>query len=235
MPIKTMKSAVYFGSKTIYLDMVTAAKSLLMNSDVDRIYFLIEDDHFPYEIPETIQTINISKIVPQIYGESCPNMNTEWTYIGLIRTAFTKILPDEKILSIDCDTIVDKDISELWDINLDGFYFAAVKEPWLSRQNGYLYCNAGVMMINLKKLREDRKDDQMIEALKIRRFPLVCQDVLNEYCKGSILEIPSDYNASQFTSETLNRKIVHYAGYRLLWREEPLWKKYEAIPWFGSV
>ena len=231
-----MKSAVYFGSKEIYQDMVTSSKSLLMHSDVEQIYFLIEDDDFPYKIPKIIQTINISKTVPQIYGESCPNMHTEWTYIGLIRTALTKIFPDEeRILSIDCDTIVDKDISELWEINMDGFYFAAVKEPWLSRSYGYLYCNAGVMMLNLKKLREDFKDNQMIEALKTRRFPLVCQDVLNEYCRGSVLELPSDYNASQFTSETSNKKIIHYAGMRMRWRDEPLWQKYEKIPWSGSV
>ena len=45
-----MKYAVYFGSREIYWDMATSAKSLLINSDVDKIFFLIEDDEFPYEI-----------------------------------------------------------------------------------------------------------------------------------------------------------------------------------------
>jgi hypothetical protein len=39
--------------------MVTAAKSLLIHSNVDKIYFLIEDDNFPYELPPKTTTINI--------------------------------------------------------------------------------------------------------------------------------------------------------------------------------
>ena len=40
--------------------MLTAAKSLLMHSNVEKIYFLIEDDEFPYEVPQEIECINIS-------------------------------------------------------------------------------------------------------------------------------------------------------------------------------
>lgn len=40
--------------------MLTAAKSLLIHSNVDKIYFLIEDDIFPYDTPVEIECINIS-------------------------------------------------------------------------------------------------------------------------------------------------------------------------------
>ena len=46
-----MRAAVYCGTRNLYKNMITAAKSLLIHSNVEKIYFLIEDDIFPYEIP----------------------------------------------------------------------------------------------------------------------------------------------------------------------------------------
>lgn len=39
-----MRAAAYSGTRNIYDKMLTAAKSLLMHSNVEKIYFLIEDD-----------------------------------------------------------------------------------------------------------------------------------------------------------------------------------------------
>lgn len=229
-----MKSAVYFGSHHIYDDMIPASKSLLSNSDVDKIYFLIEDDVYPHEIPSCIETINIRDVVPTIFSPNSPNYGSNWTYIGLIRAALTKIFPNfDTILSIDCDTIVDKDVSDLWDFDISYYYFAAVKEPHLSMATRSLYVNAGVMLLNLKKLREDKKDDEFIHALNTNRYYFVCQDVMNACCQGHILEIPSDYNASDYTVPTDNKKIIHYAGNRH-WRDYDIVKKYREMPWIQT-
>jgi hypothetical protein len=55
-----MKAAVYCGTRNLYPDMITAAKSLLLHSDVDKIYFLTEDDNFPLILPPKTKNINIS-------------------------------------------------------------------------------------------------------------------------------------------------------------------------------
>lgn len=55
-----MHAAVYSGTRNIYEKMMTASKSLLRYSDVDKIYFLIEDDIFPYDLPDTYECINVS-------------------------------------------------------------------------------------------------------------------------------------------------------------------------------
>ena len=181
-----MKAAVYFGSREIYYDMVASYKSLLVNSDVDKIYLLIEDNEFPFELHPAVETINISKLVPTLFNPESPNYGSNWTYIGLIRSALTKVFPQlDRILSIDCDTVVLNDISELWDIDLDDYYVAGVKEPVLSQQHGYLYINAGVTMWNLKKLREDCMDDQMIYSLNVRMFSMKSAKVTFWNCRQS--------------------------------------------------
>lgn len=227
-----MKAAVYFGSYHIYYDMVSAYKSLLANSDVDKIFLLIEDDKFPFPLHPAVQTINIKTLVPKLFNPQGKNYNTLWTYIGLIRGALAKVFYEyDKILSIDCDTVVVRDVSELWDIPLDDYYVAGVKEPVLSAQHHSLYINAGVTMWNLKKMREDGKDDELIYALNTRPYIFCSQDALNEVLAGGILELPSIYNATRYTEETENYKIAHFAGSNPPnWRDLDIVKYYRDMP-----
>lgn len=53
------RAAVYCGTKNLYKDMLIAAKSLMVNSSVEKIYFMIEDDKFPYLLPSCIKCINV--------------------------------------------------------------------------------------------------------------------------------------------------------------------------------
>ena len=149
--------AAYCGTRNLYEDMLTAAKSLIMNSSIDKIYFIIEDDKFPYLLPDCIECINISN--QTYFRPDGPNFKSIFTYMALIRAALTKVLPDEDlVLSLDVDTIIDENIDELWEIDMEKYYMAAVREP--KRSTGsFLYTNFGVCLVNLKKLREVKKDD----------------------------------------------------------------------------
>ena len=83
----------------------------------------------------------------------------------LLRAALSQLFPHlDKILSLDCDTLIQDNISELWDLPLDDYYFAAVREPQKSTEN-FVYINVGVMMFNLKKIREEHQDDKYIYNL----------------------------------------------------------------------
>ena len=218
-----MKVAVYTGTRNIYKDMIPAAKSLLIHSDVDKIYFLIEDDKFPYELPPEIECKNVSR---QAYFRSNgPNFASSWTYMVLMRAALSKIFPQyDKILSLDVDTIVNENISSLWDINLDGYYLAAVREEHKSHDD-FLYINMGVALLNLKQLRKDHKDDEIIRAINTKPYDYKEQDCINELCQGHIYRIPADYNINNWTLGAKHRKIIHYAAVKG-WQKFPLVQKY---------
>ena len=224
-----MRAAAYCGTRNLYSDMVTAAKSLLMNSNVDKIYFIIEDDEFPYELPSDI--FEIISVKDQTYFlPGSPNYKNSWTYMVLIRAALSKILPQEvdKVLSLDVDTIVDKDISELWDLDLSNYYLAAVREPFKSN-GSRLYINFGVTMLNLQKLRETHKDDEIIHALNVKYYYANEQDCFNDLCQGFMYLLPGDYNVSNFTSKPITEeKIIHYAGLRY-WNDFSSVKKYRDL------
>ena len=217
-----MKAAVYCGTSNLYADMVPAVKSLLANSDVDKVYLLIEDDVFPYELPACVESINVSE--QTYFPKDGPNYRNGWTYMVLMRAALHRIFPDlDEILSLDVDTIVAKDISGLWEYDISDSYIAGVKEPGKSR--GMVYINCGVMRMNLKKIR-DGKGDEIIRALNTKHYPFNEQDCINELCQGGILEIPSDYNANNYVAPTTTPKVVHFAAIRN-YQGHPLVKMYK--------
>ena len=78
----------------------------------------------------------------------------------LLRVFYTKLFPHlDKIIAFDNDTIVNKNVSELWDIDLGDNYMAGVRDTEKFNRN-MLYVNVGVIIYNLKKIREDKKDEE---------------------------------------------------------------------------
>lgn len=202
--------AVYAGTRNVYGAMATAAKSLAIHNRMDRIVLLTEDDTFPETLPGYVETINVSG--QKWFDPRGANYECFWTWMSLIRCAITKILPDEDaVLYLDVDTIVEADLTELFETDLGEWMLAACKEPTRSRP-ALPYYNAGVMMMNLRGLREHGLDDDMIRILNDRKFWWPDQDVLNAVCQGMIREISGDYNACDFVIHGMNPKIIHYAA-----------------------
>ena len=132
--------------------------------------------------------------------------------MALIKAAFTKIFPEiDTVLSLDVDTIVNENVSDLWDIDISNYYIAAVKEP-KKTYSDFIYINVGVALFNLKKLREDKKDDEIIYLLNSIKLDYPEQDAINILCQKYIYSLPGDYNINNYTKEASHRKIIHYAA-----------------------
>ena len=223
------KVAAYCGTRNLYPHMLTAAKSLMMNSSIDKIYFLIQDDKFPFLLPECIECINISN--QTYFPPTGKNYNTSWTYMCLIRAALSKILPqEEKVLSLDVDTIVDQNIDHLWDLPLDNKFFTGVLEPRKSTGSFY-YTNIGVCLFNLKYLRETKKDDEIIYCLNHFQYNYPEQDCFNDKSQTRIYKLPCNYNFMSKIHKKPDTPIIiyHFAGEEGRYDNE-YFKKYRQIP-----
>ena len=219
------RTAVYCGTRNLYGDMVTAVRSLLCHDGADRVVLAIEDDEFPYPLPENCSIVNVSG--QEWFGKDGPNYNSRWTYMVLMRAALSKILPDDKVLSMDVDTIVDGDISELWRMPIDDYYLAGAREPIKSDNQPYV--QMGVVMFNLRKMRADGVDDRIIELLNTKEYAFPEQDCINEVCRGHILKMDSKYNANDWTEPTDEKRIIHFAAIRQ-WNHLPMVQKYKLAP-----
>ena len=224
-----MKHAVFCATRNLYEDMEAAARSLVANSDVDRVHFLVEDAVYPNPLPEIVECHDVSG--QTFFPRSGPNVNTSWTWMVLMRAALCHVLEDvDVVLSLDCDAFCVRDASSAWDADLRGMYLAGVTERAKSGP-GKQYVNFGAVLFNLQKLR-DGKADEIIAALNARRFEFPEQDAANQLCNGFIREVPDEFNAMVFNARVDNPRIVHYAGVkREKWRENPEARLYIDMSW----
>ena len=249
-PSKGPNIAVYTVTPNCYDILEASVKSLLVNSSVDKIYILINEPKFPFELPKEIEIIDVHAL--KIFSPLCRNMKTRFTHMCLMRLAYAKILPKEinKILSLDYDVIVDKNIDALWDIDLGDKYVvagAAERDRTIGYYRGYFngddfitttrlitkkdfYVNAGVMLMDLKKIRDEKLDDAFIDECNRESYRFPEQDIINLICLGRIYELEECYNVSRCTYSPTEQKIVHFAGEEKN-PDHPLIKKYKEIPW----
>lgn len=220
------KVAVYAGTRNIYEQMYVCLKSLLANTIMDKVYLLIEDDEFPYKVPDIVKPINVSD--QQFFLPGSPNYGSPWSYMTMMRCALTEILPEEHmVLWLDCDTIVMEDISDLFYLDMMGYHYAAAMEPQKSK-GIFRYFNAGVLFCDLISLTDWGKEHEERLFLNSFQFQFPDQDVINLLCQGRIREISSEYNANPFTVPCIRPKIIHFAANKDF-KEHWAWKRAEQI------
>lgn len=204
------KVGVYTGTRNVYPQMYTSLKSLLLNTEMDKVYLMIEDDEFPYPIPENVFTINVSG--QEFFHPGTPNFGSPYSYMDLLRCALGFILQDERIVVwFDIDTIINEDISELFETDMSGYFYAGAIEP--SKCKGiFNYINVGVTVCNLELLRDSGKEAEEIAFLNTYEFPWPGQDAINLLCQGRIKTISSEYNGCPWVQPCVRPKILHYAA-----------------------
>lgn len=221
---KRQRVAVYTGTRNLYEYMCPAVTSMVLNTNVDKIYLLIEDDVFPYWLPDKVETINVSN--QPYFDKDGPNFNSPWTYMTLMKVALPLVFFGmyDRILSLDVDTIVDKNIDDLWDMPIDDCYFGAVIEKHRSTEKKK-YFNAGMLLLNCEKLIKDGMCDKLINSINKYVYSYNEQDCINYLCEGQIYSIPSDYNVTVFNEIPKEVKLIHYAAIKN-WQKEPYFQKY---------
>ena len=157
------------------------------------------------------------------------------------RLLLSSVLPEDldKVLYLDCDMIVMRDIQEIFNIEIDGYALAATLDifPYSSQHRLQLHMEvgentfcSGVMLVNLKYWRENNVEPGLLEYAKRHRKVVFLhdQDVLNYYFKkkwfilppkwnhiaGTLrcqrLQIYKDFDLKEFALEPF---IYHYASF----------------------
>ena len=200
---------VYTATRSFYKYLRTALFSLLRYNRPSMVYLLIEDDAFPYEVDAPHKVINVSGI--RIHGA---NADTTFSYMALLRPMLADIVPEDKVLYIDVDTVVCEDLTPLWETDMTGKYWGAVRESqeWYN-PFGHSYYNNGVSLYNLKQMREDGLVAKLVKELEEVKYRFPDQDVMNKFCvPDKVVRLPVKYNESYACGFTQRPAIVHFAG-----------------------
>ena len=180
--------------------MISILKNAKSNPFID--FYLLVPESFKEKYKKTIQADcrfyknkHINFIDMQNAFSQTKRMIAHITEQSYYRLKATEILPKEydKCIYLDIDTIVNDDLSELFSIDIEDNYVAGVKAPGyhFPEDGNRKYCerigipsinqyiNSGVMLLNLKKIREDNLT------------PTLCEEALGPLAQGLPGESPA--------------------------------------------
>ena len=137
------------------------------------------------------------------------------------RLLLPEILPQDiyKVISLDPDTIVLKDLAKLWEIDMEDYQFLAVQEPdgpyvidcfrtfypdlkdldfsQFQVTPEHKYFNSGVMVINIQKWRQDGVTEKALNFIESYFPKYPDQDALNVVSAGQWGILDPRWNTTQ--------------------------------------
>ena len=148
--------------------------------------------------------------------------NSTFTVDTIVRCFGAKFFPQyEKIIYSDVDVIFVNDISEIYDIDLQGKYLAGVKNPFLQFSKNELshykpehleivrnkHFAGGIWLMNLDKISNDNLEEKMLKIIQdttIKKF-FPDQDIMNIACDGKVGFIPLNYISYPYMIDLLQK------------------------------
>ena len=256
------KINIVFASDNNYAQHTAVAMaSVLVNTKVpQKIQFYLIDDEIQQEnkekIIKTVQNLggNIEFIkIKNSKLEDC-YVSGELSRASYFRLDIANILDEsiEKIIYLDCDLLVYDDIEKMWQLDMGGKPVAATCDLGImasarvrKQKNKFIglpfdapYFNAGVLMMDLKKWRDDNYAEAIIALATQNKYPNHDQDALNKFFMNNWQEIPLRWDVippvfnlflkivtktdlrQKAIKAKLNPAIFHYAGGYKPWEYE---------------
>jgi lipopolysaccharide biosynthesis glycosyltransferase len=221
--------------------------------------FSIQDELIVSDFFKKYENISFEFISVEKQLQLLENVQLGWlsSPITYARIFIPKLLKDvKKCIYLDLDIIVNCDIKELWTIdfvqNKKEYGLCAACADYYEKTNKRLGLspehksfNAGVLLINCNKWREDCTTDKLIKLMKETKLELknLDQDLLNIYFDGNTKYFDEIFNsAPYFYSKqyiSYNPKIYHFLRSRdkpwiniFIHKSDEFWKYMRKTPYY---
>ncbi len=191
----------------------------ILTMDVSRIkkeYTAINDEQVAF-LNKVVQSknkenevikIDVTNLYEKEFGKG-KNENAYCTPYTLLRL-FADLIEElpNKILYLDIDMMAAQDISELYHTDITNYEYAAVKEKYGSKIIKSDYINAGMLLLNLKKIKETGLLEKARKLIKKRKLPFADQDAIY-WSTTSKLLLPRKFN-EQASFKRQDTVICHF-------------------------
>lgn len=171
-----------------------------------------------------VTKVDVTNLYEQEFMK-CANESAYCTPYTLLRL-LADLVPEipDKLLYLDIDIMVGGDLSKLYNIDITDYEYAAVKEKygcWLIRPD---YINAGMLLLNIKKIKETKLLEKARHLIKTKKMLFADQDaIFRSTTKKKIL--PRIYNEqSKFNKK--DTIICHFCK-RLMFLPYPHTENYK--------
>lgn len=228
----------------------TTICSILCNgSENDYQFFImcdISEEEFRKDFEKVHKKLNHSQ---KIYPNYIQMNNADFEGIihdervgisALYRLKLSSLTDVDKVIYLDSDIVVLDDISKLWNYDIKDYLAGAVEDKYsdlmtcrAELKDGDIYFNSGVMLMNLKRFREENLEEKIFNKLSEAENDYSDQDVLNYICQNRVLYLPLRYNLMLTTDDPNafpNRKDEYNEAL-----ENPFILHYSIKPWILPV
>ena len=154
-----------------------------------------------------INIIEVSSGVYEALAESCLTKGIHVSSSALLKFDLPNVLAKlDKVLYLDGDIIIQHDLSDLFSTDIGMFYVAAVDDMGDKVENnisslasrigmqGNSYFNSGVMLLNLKKIRDEAIDKELYQYRMNNKNYFMDQDAFNYVFELKRKSLPYKYN-----------------------------------------
>lgn len=150
--------------------------------------------------------------------DKCPNESAYCSPYTLIRlfADLVKGMPD-KLLYLDADIMFNRDIHLLYDIDVEGYEYAGARDHYGKYLINPNYINAGVLLFNLKKMKETGLFVKARELIRTKKLVFADQSaIIRSTTKKKML--PQKFNDQKFLHKST---VVRHFSKRLFWLPYP--------------
>ncbi len=175
----------------------------------------------PFEL--RFYTPDLSQYLPRLLGAT----GTAFPLLVNSRLFAARFLPNSinKIIYMDVDVVVLKSLRDFWNLPVEGKFCAAVPDRYMREShpqeiglaNDGRYFNSGVLLINLKKWRDEDAVERFFEIFAEKKETLCFpdQDALNILADHwSYVVAPGSWNCHPRDYVEGEVAIIHYMGRR---------------------
>lgn len=236
-----MINILYCGNDKVFDGLLTCSLSILKRSDLSEPFTFyiftmdvshIKDTYLPISdtqvdfFDKVIKEYNpqnraIKVDVTDLYMEEfdkCPNETAYCSPYTLIRLFADRVdfLPD-KLLYLDIDIMFNRDIHLLYDIDVEGYEYAAARDHYGKYLINPNYVNAGVLLFNLKYMKETGLLKKARELIKVKKLTFADQSaIIRSTTKKKML--PQKFNDQKFLHKST---VVRHFSKRMFWLPFP--------------
>ena len=186
------------------------------------VYYLLLSSNFNKANIDIFESLKMNYTVKINYYIIPPRFFRlrNWGYAGNDCIYYKLLLPIifpefERIIYLDCDTLVFKDLSEMYNLDFNGNYYLGYPFHNADMLDKFgikviNYINGGVLLINIEKLIKNNKDFGLIEFVikNNHRLYFLEQDAINVYLYPEVGLLPLQYGLYLFGNFSVYQNIV---------------------------
>lgn len=170
-----------------------------------------------YNPDNQVTKIDVTDIYMQEF-DNCPNENAYCSPYTLLRLFADKIpeIPD-KLLYLDVDILFNREPELLYDVDVEGYEYAAARDHYGKYLLNPNYINAGVLLFNMKEIRKTGLFEKARHLIKTKKLLFADQDAVYRSTTRKKM-LPQKYNDQKFLHKTT---IVRHFSKRLFYLPYP--------------